>query len=99
VGTRVDLNDGTALAKVLRTGTSQRLERYDQSSGGLAETLLDAGYRAAVAAPVTVAGRLWGALAATTRSEERLPDGLERRLCDFADLSARRSPTPMRAKG
>ena len=29
---------------------------------------------------------MWGALAATTRSEERLPDGLERRLCDFADL-------------
>ena len=86
VGTRVDLNDGTALAMVLSTGTSQRIERYEEASGGLAETLLDAGYRAAVAAPVTVAGRLWGALAATTKSEERLPDGLERRLCDFADL-------------
>jgi signal transduction histidine kinase len=39
-----------------------------------------------VAAPVTVAGRLWGALVAATTSDEPLPDGLERRLCDFADL-------------
>ena len=35
---------------------------------------------------MTVAGRLWGALAAGTRSDEPLPDGLEQRLCDFADL-------------
>jgi signal transduction histidine kinase len=86
VGTRVDLDGDTALAKVLRAGTSQRVERYEDASGDLAETLLEAGYRSAVAAPVTVAGRLWGALAATTRSEEPLPDGLEQRLCDFADL-------------
>jgi len=43
-----------------------------------------------VAAPVTVAGRLWGALAAGTRSDEPLPDGLEQKLCDFADLVAQR---------
>ena len=52
----------------------------------LAETLRDAGYRAAVAAPVTVAGRLWGALVAATAADEPLQRGLEQRLCDFADL-------------
>jgi signal transduction histidine kinase len=41
-----------------------------------------------VAAPVTVDGRLWGALAAGTRSDEPLPDGVEQRLCDFAELVA-----------
>ena len=46
------------------------------------------GYRAGVAAPVSVGGRLWGVLAAATTSEEPLPDGLEQRLCDFADLVA-----------
>jgi signal transduction histidine kinase len=46
------------------------------------------GYRAAVAAPVTVGGRLWGVLAAATTSDDALPDGLEQRLCDFADLVA-----------
>ena len=46
------------------------------------------GYRSAVAAPVHVGGRLWGALASATASVEPLPDGVERRLCDFADLVA-----------
>jgi signal transduction histidine kinase len=41
-----------------------------------------------VAAPVTVGGRLWGVLAAATTEEGALPDGLEQRLCDFADLVA-----------
>ena len=58
------------------------------TSGNLAETLQRSGYRAAVAAPVTVGGRLWGALAAGTRSDEPLPEGLEQRLCDFAELVA-----------
>jgi signal transduction histidine kinase len=86
VGTSLDLDGDTVLAKVLRTGAAQRVERYDMVSGNLAETLRRSGYRAAVAAPVTVAGRLWGALVAATTSDEPLPDGLERRLCDFADL-------------
>ncbi|HZC14796.1 MAG TPA: MASE1 domain-containing protein [Thermoleophilaceae bacterium] len=85
VGASMDLGGDTVVAKVLRTGSAQRVE-YEQASGRLAETMREAGYRAAVAAPVTVAGRLWGALVAATASEEPLPDGLEQRLCDFADL-------------
>src|SRR6185295_18167078 len=37
---------------------------------------------------VTVGGRLWGVLAAATGSEDPLPQGLEQRLCDFAELVA-----------
>jgi signal transduction histidine kinase len=86
VGTSLDLDGDTVVARVLRTGTAQRVESYGQASGGLAETLRKAGYRAAVGAPVSLAGRSWGALAAATASDEPLPEGLERRLCDFADL-------------
>jgi signal transduction histidine kinase len=86
VGTSLDLDGDTVLAKVLRTGAAQRVERYDAASGRLAETLRRSGYRAAVAAPVTVAGGLWGALVAATTSEDPLPEGIEQRLCDFADL-------------
>ena len=85
VGASMDLGGDTVVAKVLRTGSAQRVE-YEQASGRLAEAMREAGYRAAVAAPVTVAGRLWGALVAATASGEPLPDGLEQRLCDFADL-------------
>jgi signal transduction histidine kinase len=86
VGTTIDLDGDTVAAKVLRTGTPQRVERYDETTGGLAEAMRSAGYRAAVAAPVTVAGGLWGALVAATSSDEPLPEDPERRLCDFADL-------------
>ena len=57
-------------------------------AANLAETLQRSGYRAAVAAPVAVGGELWGALAAGTRSDEPLRAGVEKRLCDFADLVA-----------
>jgi signal transduction histidine kinase len=84
----IDLDGDTVVAKVLRSGSPQRVDRYQDTSGDLAETLQRSGYQAAVAAPVTVGGRLWGALAAATRSDEQLPAGLEQRLCDFAELVA-----------
>jgi signal transduction histidine kinase len=87
VSSRIDLDGDTVVAKVLRTGGPQRAH-YKDAGGALAERLQSAGYRAAVAAPVSVGGRLWGALAAGTRSADPLPDGVERRLCDFADLVA-----------
>jgi signal transduction histidine kinase len=88
VGSTFDLDGDTVVAKVLRSGSPQRVDRYQETTGDLSQTLQRSGYRAAVAAPVTVAGRLWGALAAATRSAEQLPEGLEQRLCDFAELVA-----------
>ncbi len=86
VGASLDLDGDTVVAKVRQTGSAQRVERYDEASGTLAETLRSAGYRGAVAAPVRVAGRLWGALVAATTSDEPLPEALEGQLCDFAEL-------------
>jgi signal transduction histidine kinase len=88
VGASLDLDGDTVVAKVLRSGTAQRVDRYEETSGTLAETVRSFGYRAAVAAPVTVGGRLWGVLAAATTSDDGLPEGLERRLYDFAELVA-----------
>jgi len=87
ISSTIDLDGDTVVARVLRSGGPQRAE-YDGAGGSLAETLQRHGYRSAVAAPVTVGGRLWGALAAGTRSVEPLPQGYERRLCDFAELVA-----------
>jgi integral membrane sensor domain MASE1/GAF domain-containing protein len=90
VSSTFDLDGDTVVAKVLRSGRPQRVEHYGDTRGTLAETLRRSGYHAAVAAPVSVGGQLWGALAAGTRSDEPLPEGLEQRLCDFADLVAQR---------
>src|SRR3954471_21520430 len=88
VGATLQLDGDTLVPKVVRTGRAQRVERYEQASGELAETVRGVGYRAGVAAPVTVGGTLWGVLAAATTSDDPLPVGLEQRLCDFADLVA-----------
>jgi signal transduction histidine kinase len=88
VGASLDVDGDTVVAKVLRSGTAQRVDRYEETSGTLAETVRSFGYRAAVAAPVTVGGRLWGVLAAATTSDDGLPEGLEGRLGDFAELVA-----------
>ena len=87
VSSTIDLEGDTVVARVLRSGSPQRVA-YADAGGAVAEKLHSAGYRAAVAAPVTVDGRLWGALAAGTRSSEPLPDAVEQRLCDFAELVA-----------
>jgi len=83
----IDLDGDTVVARVLRSGSPQRAE-YAGAGGTLAPMLMSHGYRGAVAAPVSVGGKLWGALAAGIRSADPLPDGFERRLCDFAELAA-----------
>ena len=88
LGSTFDLDGDTVVARVLRSGGPQRVERYADAGGNLAATLQRSGYTAAVAAPVAVGGELWGALAAGTRSDEPLRAGVEKRLCDFADLVA-----------
>ena len=87
ISSTIDLDGDTVIARVLRSGSPQRAD-YADAAGALAEKLQSAGYRSAVAAPVTVGGRLWGALAAGTRSADPLPDGVEQRLGDFAELVA-----------
>jgi signal transduction histidine kinase len=88
VGERLDLDGDTVVARVVRSGEAARVERYEHASGELATRVLSAGYRAAVAAPVNVGGRLWGVLAAASTSADPLPADIEQRLVDFADLVA-----------
>jgi signal transduction histidine kinase len=87
VGKQLDVDGDTVVARVVRTGAAARVSS-DKARGTLAAAVLRAGYRAAVAAPVNVGGRVWGVLAAATTSDEPLPEGIEQRLCDFADLVA-----------
>src|SRR3954468_17113295 len=88
VGARIELDGDTLAPKVARSGRAQRVERYEDASGSFAAAVHAAGYRAGVAAPVTVGGSLWGVLTAVTTSDEPLSEGLEQQLCDFADLVA-----------
>ena len=88
VGTSFALDGDSVIARVLRTGEAQRIDDYERAGGTLADQLHALGYRSSVAAPVTVGGRLWGALIASTRRPGDVAERSERRLCDFADLVA-----------
>ena len=79
--------EGSALVEVYRTGEARRVS-YPKDAGSLIGDLRSRGYRSSVAAPVKLAGGLWGALVASSVDESPLPDGSEQRLCDFADLVA-----------
>jgi signal transduction histidine kinase len=86
LGDLLALEDGAAL-RVLRTGTSVRVD-YFGLSGGIAERMRRHGFRSSVGVPISLAGATWGALVAGLREDERLPRETERRLEAFAELVA-----------
>src|SRR5207244_5914158 len=55
-------------------------------SGEVAEVMRQTGARFTIAAPILVAGRLWGAVVVTSRSLEETPEEGATRLRDFSEL-------------
>jgi PAS domain S-box-containing protein len=87
VGNWVKLDGDTVAARVWRTRRPSRVDSYDHLTGTLAESLRGLGFRAAVAAPVWLGGRLWGAVIVSSVKPEPFPRGAEQRLADFAELA------------
>jgi signal transduction histidine kinase len=73
----VAAGEDAAVGRVLRTGAPARVDDW---GGGDFHT----GYRSTAAAPIVVAGALWGAVAIA--SQEPLPAETENRLAGFAEL-------------
>jgi PAS domain S-box-containing protein len=88
LGTRLPLTGDNVSTRVLRTGRPARIDSYERVPGVIAATLRRVGVRAAIGAPISVAGRTWGVMTATTKSEAGLPEGAESRLQEFTDLLA-----------
>ncbi len=84
---RVELDDSLAITAVFRTGRSARVDGRDHGTapGPIAEYLRRAGNRSAVASPIIVAGRLWGAIVASTKRDP-LPADTEERMANFSEL-------------
>src|SRR6266851_3738608 len=72
-------------ATVLRTGQAARVDDYRDIPGG--EPYLREGLQSAVAMPVHVNGRLWGAIAVGS-GQGPLPPDTEQRMTEFTDLVA-----------
>src|SRR4029077_17211397 len=72
-----------AIATVRRTGRPARMEDYGHLTGEMAAVFRDAGVHSAVASPIVVEGRLWGAMVIHSARHESLPESTEARLTDF----------------
>ena len=73
---------------IFETGRPGRLENYAEAPGEASAVARELGWRSAVGAPITVAGRLWGALVVVSKSEQPLPPETEGRLVEFTELVA-----------
>jgi PAS domain S-box-containing protein len=88
IGMRQPLGGDNAASRVFRTGRPARIDDYRTASGAIAEALRPIGLRSAVAAPIMVEGRLWGAMITATVGDEPLPAETEIRLGHFTELVA-----------
>ena len=87
VGTRLPLAGQNVTSLVFQTGRSVRIDGYADATGPFADFAREAGVRASIGVPINVAGRLWGVMILSSRSEP-LPAGTEARLAGFTELAA-----------
>ncbi len=85
LGTRLYADGATtAIGRVRESGAPARVDDWGAVGGSFAELMLRTGYRSTVAAPIVVAGTLWGAVA--IGSADPLPTDSEVRLAAFCEL-------------
>jgi PAS domain S-box-containing protein len=87
VGTLSPLDSPTVAGLILHSGRAERVDSFEGMSGRTAEMLRGFGLRGGVGAPIKLAGRLWGAVVAST-AEDPFHPGAEQRVSDFAELVA-----------
>jgi signal transduction histidine kinase len=86
VGERIPVEGESVTAKLYRSGRPERVDDYDDVEGELAARLREFGIHSVVGAPIYVAGRLWGAIMATSELPHVFPGETEARISSFAEL-------------
>jgi signal transduction histidine kinase len=88
VGTRFTLEGASIAALVLQTRGPVRVDSFDEASGPIAQEARELGIRSSVGCPIVVAGRLWGVIAASSRSDVPFPAETEIQMSEFTELVA-----------
>jgi signal transduction histidine kinase len=87
VGTRKALGGRNVSTMVFETGRPARIDDNRDFSGEIGKSAHEVGAQASVGVPVSVEGRLWGIMIATS-TQGPLPAGIEARLAAFTELAA-----------
>ncbi|TWD84734.1 histidine kinase/DNA gyrase B/HSP90-like ATPase [Kribbella amoyensis] len=88
VGTRFDLDGLSVAREVAKTGAAVRLDSFVDATGAIAEEAHALGIRSSIGCPVTVAGRMWGVIVVSTKSEVPFAPATEAQLASFTELVA-----------
>jgi signal transduction histidine kinase len=88
VGMRFTLEGASIAALVLQTRGPMRVDSFAGASGPIAQEAVQLGIRSSVGCPIVVAGRLWGVIAASARSEVPFPAETEVQMAEFTELVA-----------
>jgi signal transduction histidine kinase len=88
VGTRVELGGRNMATLVSESGRPARIDDYAEASGEAADLAREGRFIAAVGAPISVEGRVWGVMSVVSTRGEVLPADTEVRLAGFTELVA-----------
>jgi signal transduction histidine kinase len=88
VGRRSELGGRNVSTLVFETGRAAHVDHLADSGDEVTATARRIGMRSSAGAPVSVEGRLWGVMIATSVRENALPPGTEQRLAAFTELIA-----------
>lgn len=88
VGTRFSLVGPSVARHVRETGGPVRVATFADAEGEIAHEARGVGIRSSVGCPITVAGHLWGVIAASTKRADPFPANTESRIANFTELVA-----------
>ncbi|HEY4276614.1 MAG TPA: GAF domain-containing protein [Conexibacter sp.] len=88
VGESVPVDGSGVVGRALRERRPVRVDDVATADGTMARHAREHGVRAAVACPIVVKGRVWGATIVARYDDEPFPRGTEQRVSQFTDLAA-----------
>jgi PAS domain S-box-containing protein len=88
VGSHVSVDRDQPWGRVAQSRRPERTERLTDGSDALAKNLLAVGIAAAVAVPIVVSGRPWGAIVAAWKQPDMAGGDTEIRMAQFTELVA-----------
>jgi GAF domain-containing protein len=88
VGTRFSLEGTSIAARVQETSRPARVDSFADAHGPIAQEAQGLGIRSSVGGPIVVDGRLWGVIAASSKSATPFPPDTESQIAAFTELVA-----------
>jgi signal transduction histidine kinase len=88
VGKRFSLEGASIAALVREAGRPGRVDSFAEARGPIAREAQGLGIRSSVGCPIVVEGRLWGVIAASTKSAMPFAADTESQIAEFTELVA-----------